>query len=222
VCGRCVIDGLDLNKALVYISAQGLGLRVEAGSPVVINFEAVVAARCKQGLKKPGVLKACKPKPGLKILDATAGFGRDAAVLASSGAEVLMCEREPILVALLTDALARLSADMNSNLNLQLIPQDAKDYLKALDAKDYPDIIYLDPMHPARNKSARVKKDLYALQQLLGADENPLDLLHAARAHAKRSVVLKWPAKQPVLLKPNYVIEGKTVCFCVYSPSRPL
>jgi 16S rRNA (guanine1516-N2)-methyltransferase len=212
MCGRCVIDGLD--KALIEVPGEGLGLRVAEGTPVVIDFEAVVAARCKQGMRKPDILKACKPKPGFKILDATAGFGRDAAVLASSGAEVMMCEREPILAALLTDALKRLHAD--SPLKLRLIKQDAIDYLKTLRVEDYPDIIYLDPMHPVRDKSARVKKDLYALQQLLGADENPLALLNCARAYAKRCVVLKWPVKKMPLFPSSYVIKGKTVCFYVY------
>ncbi|MDX2345606.1 MAG: class I SAM-dependent methyltransferase [Legionella sp.] len=198
---------------LQYIDNK-LVLCIDKCTPIAIDFEEIVVRRCRQGLKKPGILKACKPKPGLKILDATAGFGRDAAILASSGAEVFMCEREPMLAALLEDGLKRLNPD--NNLKLKLIQADAKDYLSALDAADYPDIIYLDPMHPARTKSARVKKDLYALQQLLGADDNPMALLACARAHAKKRVVVKWPAKQPALLTPNYVISGKTIRFDVY------
>ncbi len=191
-----------------------LALHLDSCTPIAVDFEAVVASRCRQGLKKPAILTACKPKPGLKILDATAGLGRDAAVLASTGAEVLMCEREPMLQALLEDGLKRLNP--NSALKLKLIAQDAIDYLNQLDKADYPDVIYLDPMHPARHKSARVKKDLYALQRLLGEETNPMDLLMCARAHAKRRVVVKWPAKHAALLKPNYVVEGKTVRFDVY------
>ncbi|MCH9689086.1 MAG: class I SAM-dependent methyltransferase [Gammaproteobacteria bacterium] len=194
----------------------GLALCIDNCTPILIDFEAVVTERCKQGLKKPAVLTACKPKPGLKILDATAGFGRDAAVLASAGADVLMCEREPMLQALLTDGLTRLNP--SRGLQLDLISQDAKEYLTSLDKADYPDVIYIDPMHPARTKSARVKKDLHALQQLLGEDANPMALLTCARAHVNLRVVLKWPARSPSLLKPNHVIEGKTVRFDVYLP----
>jgi 16S rRNA (guanine1516-N2)-methyltransferase len=193
---------------------QRLSLCIDDCTPVDIDFEAVVAARCRPGVKKQGILKACKLKPNLKVLDATAGFGRDAAVLASTGAEVVMCEREPMLAALLQDGLARLHP--NAGLKLQLIEQDAKDYLVTLDACDYPDVIYLDPMHPTRQKSARVKKDLYALQMLLGADDNPMALLTAARTYAKLRVVVKWPLKQPALLPPNYEVKGKTVRFDVY------
>jgi 16S rRNA (guanine1516-N2)-methyltransferase len=194
----------------------GLALCIDNCTPILIDFEAVVAERCKQGLKKPAVLNACKPKPGLKILDATAGFGRDAAVLASAGADVLMCERAPMLQALLRDGLKRLNP--SSGLQLDLISQDAKDYLTSLDKAHYPDVIYIDPMHPARTKSARVKKDLDALQRLLGADANPMALLTCARAHVNLRVVLKWPARSPALLQPNHVIEGKTVRFDVYLP----
>ena len=193
---------------------EGLALCIKGCSPIIVDFEAVVAKRCKQGVKKPGILKACKPKPGLKILDATAGFGRDAAVLASGGAEVFMCEREAVLQALLDDGLKRLST--TSALKLGLIPEDAEHYLTSLKPEDYPDVIYLDPMHPARSKSARVKKDLHALQVLLGSDDRVMSLLTCAKAHAKLRVVVKWPAKCEALLKPNYVIAGKTVRFDVY------
>ncbi|MCH9755611.1 MAG: class I SAM-dependent methyltransferase [Gammaproteobacteria bacterium] len=193
---------------------EGLALCMENCTPIVVDFEAVVSQRCKQGVKKPAILRACKPESHFKILDATAGFGRDAAVLASSGAEVLMCERESLLVALLQDGLTRLSPA--SDLKLHLIAKDAKAYLTALQPEDYPDVIYLDPMHPARDKSARVKKDLHALQVLLGADNDAMSLLTCARAHVKLRVVVKWPARRPALLKPNYVIDGKTVRFDVY------
>jgi 16S rRNA (guanine1516-N2)-methyltransferase len=206
----------DLSIGVLVPSDAGLGLSLEEGAaPIVIDFESIVQSRCKQGVKKPGILKACKPKADLKILDATAGLGRDAAVLASSGAEVSMCERAPLLIALLKDALKRLNPQ--SGLNLNLIPEDAIDYLKKLNVRDYPDVIYLDPMHPVRSKSARVKKDLYALQQLLGADDNPEALLHIALLRAKLRVVMKWPLKQPALLKPNHTIQGKTVRFDVYA-----
>ncbi len=174
----------------------------------------------KPGLKKPDLLKACKLEPHFTVFDATAGFGRDAALLAASGANVLMCEREPLLAALLDDALKRLSPERQ--LKLQLIHDDAKTYLQKLKPADYPDVIYLDPMHPKRDKSARVKKDLYALQQYLGPDEDVLELLRLARAHVKRRVILKWPVRQPALLTPNYTVSGKTIRFDVYLESQQI
>ena len=46
-------------------------------------------------------------KPSLYIIDATAGLGRDAFVLADLGCRVALREREPILVAMLQSALQR-------------------------------------------------------------------------------------------------------------------
>jgi len=77
-------------------------------------------------------------------------------------------------------------------------------------------VIYLDPMHPARNKRAKVKKDLYALQALLGPDDDALSLLEIAQTRTRRRVVVKWPARLSALLKPDYAISGKTVRFDVY------
>ena len=46
--------------------------------------------------------KACP-----RVLDATAGLGRDSFVLADLGCQVLMCEREPLIAALLRSGLDR-------------------------------------------------------------------------------------------------------------------
>ena len=193
------------------LSPLGLALCMPDCSPMRVDFEDVIAKRCRPGVKKAGVLRACKLKPGMHVIDATAGWGRDAAVLASSGAEVLMLEREPVLAALLEDGLTRFHQ------NLSLHVEDARTYLKALAPENYPDVIYLDPMHPAREKSAKVKKDLYALQALLGADDDALSLLEIARIRTQGRVVVKWPARLPALIKPDYAVEGKTVRFDVYT-----
>lgn len=204
------------------LSPLGLALCMPDCLPMRVDFEAVVAQRCRPGVKKTELLRACKLKPGMRVVDATAGWGRDAAVLASSGAHVVMLEREPVLAALLEEGLERLYQHQNMSLYLRLYGEDARDYLKALVPEDYPDVIYLDPMHPAREKSAKVKKDLHALQALLGADDDPLSLLEIARLRARDRVVVKWPARLPALLKPDYAFEGKTVRFDVYLADRKL
>lgn len=132
-----------------------------------------------------------------------------------------MLEREPVLAALLEDGLKRLHGNQHMSLNLELLGSDARTYLKALAPAAYPDVIYLDPMHPAREKSAKVKKDLYALQALLGADDDALSLLEIAQARTCGRVVVKWPARLPALLKPDYAVEGKTVRFDVYLTALP-
>ncbi len=199
------------------IGEQGLFLCMPDCSPMHVDFDASVKARCSAGMKKPAILRACKLKPGLRVLDATAGWGRDAAVLASTGAKVTMCEREPVMAALLEDGISRLQ-DTHA-LSLDLVSMDAKQYLALCEwrgAQGKYDVIYIDPMHPERSKSARVKKDLHALQVLLGADESPEALLKTAQAHALKRVVMKWPARKKALLTPSYSVTGKTVRFDVY------
>ena len=198
------------------LSPLGLALCMPNCSPIRVDFQDVIAKRCRPGVKKSGLLRACKLKPGMRVIDATAGWGRDAAVLASSGAEILMLEREPVLAALLEDGLARLHQQKNTPLHLALHTEDARSYLKALAPDAYPDVIYLDPMHPTREKSAKVKKDLYALQAILGADDDALSLLEIARTRTRGRVVVKWPARLPALIKPDHAFEGKTVRFDVY------
>ena len=161
-------------------------------------------------------MRACKPIKGLHILDATAGWGRDAALLASFGAEVLMVERQPVLASLLADGLSRLSDDSAVKKRLSLVGIDAKKYLQELTPADYPDVIYIDPMHPVRQKSALVKKDMQALQQFIGADDDAGELLSIAITRARQKVVVKWPQRLAPLLPPNQSFGGKTVRFDVY------
>jgi 16S rRNA (guanine1516-N2)-methyltransferase len=83
------------------------------------------------------------------------------------------------------------------------------------------DVIYLDPMFPARDKSASVKKDMALFQALLGAGESATDaddLLVWALEQAVARVVVKRPAKAAELAgsKPSHVIAGKAVRYDVY------
>ena len=83
-------------------------------------------------------------------------------------------------------------------------------------------MIYLDPMFPARQKSAAVKKKF----QLLHVLEKPCDeaeedaLIRAAFAAGSRKVVIKRPVKGGHLagIKPSYSITGKAVRYDVLVP----
>jgi len=211
---------LDKNaNPCLFLASDKLYLKMNNFAPLAADFTAATWSKRLAEGKKQGLVRACKPQPGMKIIDATAGWGRDAAVLASFGAEVLMLERQPVMAALLADALHHRSEDDAAKLLLNLHAGDACTYLSALTISDYPDVIYLDPMHPERNKSALVKKDLQVLQQLIGADLDALSLIECARTRVKQRVVVKWPQKTKPLLKPDASIEGKTVRFDLYFPT---
>ena len=186
-------------------------------SPLWVDFNNETLARRRKSGKNQGLIRACKPARGVRILDVTAGWGRDAALLASFGAEVLMLERQPMMAALLADGLKRLGE--TSPLKLSLIEISANQYLENLAEEDYPDIIYMDPMHPLRQKSALVKKDMQVLHDLIGADEGVAELIQLAITRVKHRVVVKWPQRLAALWPADLSVAGKTVRFDCYLKS---
>ncbi len=181
--------------------------------PLFVDFKS--ALQRHQSGKKQGVVQACKPATAVKILDLTAGWGRDAGVLASFGATVLMLEKQPVMAALLNDGVKRALLDA-PQLALDLMHTDALLYLDALSEDQCPDVIYIDPMHPERQKAALVKKDMQMLQQLFGADDNVQQLIQLALSKTKKRVVVKWPQRCAAVLKPTMSVPGKTVRFDIY------
>ncbi|HHT0592255.1 TPA: class I SAM-dependent methyltransferase [Legionella anisa] len=211
---------LDKNANLcLFVTEDKLSLKVPGFSPICAEFSAAFWSKRKSEGKKQGLVRACKPSPGLKIIDATAGWGRDSAILASFGAEVLMIERHPVMASLLSDALISRNEPEKDHLPLMLHTGDAYSYLSSLAEQDYPDVIYIDPMHPERSKSALVKKEMQALQQIIGADEDALKLIQLAISRTKQKVVVKWPQKTKSLLPTHAAVEGKTVRFDIYFSS---
>lgn len=153
------------------------------------------------------------------IVDATAGLGRDAFLLASLGADVTLIERSPqvherlrlgIEAALQSEPqIAQAAARMT------LLHGDARELLAGLS----PDVVIVDPMHPERTSTALVKKDMRILRDLVGTDPDQLELMTAALAAARKRVVLKWPRKaapMPGLSKPSHQIVGKTLRYDVF------
>jgi 16S rRNA (guanine1516-N2)-methyltransferase len=153
------------------------------------------------------------------IIDATAGLGRDAFLLASMGAQVTLIERSPQVHALLADAHARAAeaddgtADVVSRMTL--VQGDARRLLADMSA----DVVIVDPMHPERSKSALVKQEMRLLRGLVGPDTDALELMQAALACARKRVVLKWPLRadpMPGLKAPSHQILSKTLRYDVF------
>ena len=170
------------------------------------------------------IAKAAGLKGGVtpSVIDATAGLGRDAFVLASLGCRVRLMERSPIIAALLRDGLERAARDPVIgpwvSERLHLIQGDAARLLSAETAREPVDLIYLDPMYPHRDKSALVKKEMRLFRELIGDDNDAAGLLRIALAHAGKRVVVKRPRLAERLdgPPPSHVIEGKTTRYDVY------
>ena len=161
----------------------------------------------------------------LWVVDATAGFGEDAWLLASLGCRVTAMERSPIIAALLRDGLDRAKqAKPTVADRIDLIEGDTRDGLAALDASgDRPDVVYLDPMFPPKRKAALPRKAMQVLQQLVGPDEDAHLLLDKALRTACRRVVLKRPLHAATLstTNPTMTYRGKSVRYDVYQVATP-
>lgn len=192
-------------------------------NPVFVDFlEGELAHRKKHGGGRSQLIAKAvgvKPKIKLSVLDVTAGLGRDAFVLATLGCEVLMCERSPIIFALLEDGLQRAQKESwFCELSLKLIHADAIDFLSRISRENKPDVIYIDPMFPDRNKSALVKKEMRVLREVVGDDTDSEKLFEHALLVAKKRVVVKRSKLAPCITnkKPDLVFTGKSSRFDVY------
>lgn len=218
---------------LLRVDESGLAL-LQGKSVIRVDFAggANQHRRLHGGGRGQPVARAVGLKPGNivpRVLDCTAGLGRDAFVLASLGCNVQMCERSPLVHLLLQDGLerARQHADLEVQAivsRLSLCACDAGQLLQDMREEDVgnasvPDVIYLDPMYPERRKKhAAVKKDMAAFHTLVGADEDAGRLLPLALQRARCRVVVKRPRHAPQLdnQKPGLVQEGESTRFDIY------
>lgn len=193
------------------------------------DFEEMLP-RIKPGrLQQELLVKAAKIKGAQSptAIDCTAGLGQDSFLLAAAGFTVRMFERDETIAALLEDGLTRAGNNPMISSVAKRMSLDRSDSLQHLESlaqssEQAPDVIYLDPMFPARQKSAAVKKKF----QLLHVLEKPCDeaeedaLIRAAFAAGSRKVVIKRPVKGGHLagIKPSYSITGKAVRYDVLVP----
>ncbi|MFZ7155274.1 class I SAM-dependent methyltransferase [Avibacterium avium] len=154
------------------------------------------------------------------VIDATAGLGRDAFVLAAIGCQVRLVERHPVVYLLLQDGLQRAYQDAEIGAmmqqNMQLLPIKQIDEL--VQQGTQADVVYLDPMYPHKAKSALVKKEMRVFQHLVGADEDADDLLAPALQIAQKRVVVKRPDYAQFLAEkaPHFSRETKNHRFDIY------
>ena len=192
--------------------------RAGAPGPIRVDFlSALMARRCAGGRRNLAAravgLKPGRPAP--RVIDATAGLGRDSWLLAALGCEVAAIERSPIVAALLRDGLDRARPEEPEICGrIELIEAEAADYL----ADHRADVVLLDPMFPERRKSALVKKEMRYFSALLGMENDGAALFEpACRASAR--VVVKRPLHAAALVTepgPTHVLKGKSVRYDVY------
>lgn len=156
---------------------------------------------------------------GRTAVDATAGMGEDSFLLAACGYDVVLCEQNPVIAALLKDSLrrgAKNPALKEIIARMTLFEGNSIDYLNRL--LDPVDLIYLDPMFPSRQKSGLINKKLQLIQKLEPPCTDETELFNAALANRPAKIVVKRPLKSPYLAgrTPNHSLTGESIRYDCY------
>ena len=213
-----VPPGVDWALSLTDAGLVLQSVDAKAPSPLRVEFVTGRAAwRRGQGELIHRAIKL-RGRSVVHVVDATAGLGRDGFVLASHGFRVTMLERDPIVHALLADGLARAAVAEATRAIAQRIVLHHADLLQWRAPVEPPEVVYLDPMFPARRKSAKVKKELAILQGLLAPPDDDGSLLRRALSLATVKVVVKRPLKAPPLAgqPPASHLSGRSIRFDIY------
>lgn len=223
-----IADQPQAAEALLSFGPDGLSLQGgrEGGTEsIVVDFgsDAFIYRLLRGGGRKQPLGRAMGLRPGYSplVLDATAGLGRDGFLLAALGCKVILCERSPIVHALLRDGLRRAATDPRLDAivrRLTLHGGDSRDLLPRLPPGERPQVIYLDPMFPHRTKSALVKKEMRLVRAVVGEDPDSSALLQTALTYAASRVVCKRPSQAPTLTgpRPDFAITTPKHRFDIY------
>ena len=197
------------------VSLSGFGLTYQG------DFAETMMHRVTNGrLQHEMLVKAASSeKEGRKAIDATAGMGEDAFLLAAQGYEVTLYEQNPVVAALLKDAIRR--AKKNQILKdiagrMKVVEADSVECMSKL--LDPVDVIYLDPMFPARQKSSLINKKLQLIQKLEPPFSEETDLFDAALKVCPSRIIVKRPLKSECLAgrEPSYTLKGKAIRYDCY------
>ena len=237
----CMGEGTDRDAAQSLASSlgaplldepgDGLALRLDGGGLSLVgygleyhgDFEQMIRRIEKGRLYHEMLVHVAKPGTDRAFaIDAAAGMGEDALLLAACGYEVTMYEKNVVIAALLRDAMRR--AEKNAFLcdiigRMRLIEGDSVELMQTTDEKV--DLVYLDPMFPKRKKSGLINKKLQLIQKLEQPCGDEKAMLDSAMAKHPKKIVIKRPLKGEYFagVKPSYTVKGKAIRYdCIALP----
>jgi 16S rRNA (guanine1516-N2)-methyltransferase len=225
--GLPLVDPAKLSDDVFVLAVGGDALEVrdgesKPGTGLSVDFSALNPRQAgrRGGLSRKQPLARAVGAKSRTVLDATAGMGHDAALLACMGFTVTAIERSPIVAALLNDGFCRAMADpvLREWLDgrLEIIHADATEVIVA--RGNAFDAIYIDPMFPPKRKaSALARKSVRLIREIVGDDSDASELVAAARAHCPRVVVKRPTHADPLMPKPTAVIASKLVRYDIYA-----
>lgn len=198
------------------LSLLGNGMRYRG------DFEQMLRRVANGHLQHEMLARAAKTNlPDARAVDATAGMGEDSLILASCGYEVTLFEQNPVIAALLRDTMERASRHPILEpivSRMHLIEGNSISLLGELGGAY--DLVYLDPMFPARQKSGQIHKKLQLIQRLEHPCLQEEELFDAAYGVHPGKIIVKRPLKGPFLAgrKPGYSLQGKAIRYDCYVP----
>lgn len=157
-----------------------------------------------------------------RVLDATAGLGRDAFLMAAVGCVVFPLESDPIVCALLADGLRRARAEPRISVAAARISEplfgDAVSRMGSLVEQLHVDAIYLDPMFAPDALNAKSKKEMQILRRLIMRLDDAEPLFLAAIATGVSRIVVKRGRQAPPIAghEPDRAYLGRSVRYDVY------
>lgn len=197
-------------------SQQRLILRRREGPrtrPLCLSFDAEdIRRRASEG-RRALIARALGFKGGeYRIVDLTAGLGRDLATCAWLGMTVDAWERHPLMYALLDDAWKRCTPELQQRIRLHRGGATSTQWQAA-------DAVLYDPMYPASKRDgAAPGLEMQHLRALLGSDDDVEFQFAALRARPPRRLAIKRPPRgvRVQLAAPDFSQRGGRVHWDVY------
>ncbi len=213
------------------VKEEDLYLHTGEGRPFTLDF-----SKLKNLSKNQPLAKAVGVKSGkrLRVLDVTAGWGKDAFLLASLSCDVIAIESHPLVFIFLKAALSK--RDLKTPKSLQFILDNSLNYLKNMKSEEKPEVIYMDPMF-ASDKKSLSHKPLRVLKTLVG-ESNQSETFQSETFQSEtfqsetlfkqalgkslnRIVVKRHKHQKSMPFAPLMcTFSGRSVCYDVFSTQR--
>ena len=217
VCGR--LPGEEGRRTPPYMCPDLSRLDISSGP-----------GRCKDQPLLKAILGR-KKGYGRVVYDLTAGLGEDAWILSASGCSLVAVERDPVIFALLRDALARAGIEGQVLARrIHLVHAQAQDLLLSSARRKelllpQPDVLYMDPFFVSERRRRGMQKRSMRILRWIGEQEAPgdsQDLLDAGMRSRAGRVVLKRP-RHSTPLNSRYgprihAVQGRGFRFDIYQP----
>lgn len=205
---------LLLDNERVYLVGQQNGQLIKTN----LNWQALARRIVTAGRKNELLLKACKLFAGMSVIDGTAGFGYDGLILASTGANVHLIEKNPIMALLLFYEYEMMKCHNHWHKLLGRITVSYDNFLEITTDKKS-DVVYLDPMFPNESFNAKVGKHMQLLHTLAipPTTKDEKELLNKALWLGNKAVI-KRPISAPYLANqaPIMSLNNDAIRFDVY------